>query len=99
MLHKLVAAARDRRRLGRAGEDGLTLFIRRELARLDALYPTVVPELHAFLEHRKKLRQRAGASHPSDIEFLYDVLFFILFYVDDGGLATFDDPLFDAKEW
>ena len=72
--------------------DALTFFSRRELARLDAEYPTRAPELLAWLEHRRHLRAEAGADAD---EFGWDVLFWICYYVDDGGLLCFDDLLFD----
>ena len=75
------------------GTDACCFMCRRELARLDQEYPTQVPELKAFLDHRKLGRQRAGDKAVD--EFLWDVLFFIMFYVDDAGVLVFDDPLYN----
>ena len=52
----------------------------------------------AWLAHRFGLRSAAEVKQrlEGDDEFLFDVLFFIMFYVDDAGLAIIDDLLFDS---
>ena len=75
--------------------DALDFFCRSELRRLDVQYPTAVPQLRAWLDHRRARRAQAGdASHRADV--VWDVLYFMCIYVDDEGLAAFDDKLFDA---
>ena len=73
--------------------DGLNFFTQRELARLDKEYPSTVPPLIHWLASRAHLRARS----PTADEFLWDVLFWMCFYVDDGGLLTFDDKLYDSN--
>ena len=73
--------------------DGVNFFTQRELARMDKEYPSTVPPLIQWLASRAHLRAR---SETAD-EFLWDVLFWICYYVDDGGLLTFDDKLYDSK--
>jgi hypothetical protein len=73
--------------------DGLNFFTQRELARLDKEYPSTVPPLIHWLASRAHLRARSATAD----EFLWDVLFWMCFYVDDGGLLTFDDKLYDSK--
>ena len=70
--------------------------MRRELLRLQRAYPPVHPQLVAWLLHRAALRDACGEPH-SVTEFLYDVLFFVMWYVDDGGLGVVDDPLHDEQ--
>jgi hypothetical protein len=71
--------------------DGLNFFVQRELARMDKEYPTTVPPLIQWLASRAHLRSRSA----SNDEFLWDVLFWVCYYVDDGGLLSFDDKLHD----
>ena len=75
--------------------DALAFFSRRELARLDKEYPTVVPELKAFLAHRRGLLPEGKGM--AAIEFILDALFFLCYYVDDCGLLTYDDELVDMS--
>ena len=71
--------------------DGLNLFCQREMSRLDVQYASVVPELQEWLKHRKARRKA-----QKEDEFIWDVLFWLCFYVDDGGLLAYDDPLHDG---
>ena len=71
--------------------DGLNFFMQRELARMDKEYPTTIPPLIQWLASRAHLRSRSA----SNDEFLWDVLFWVCYYVDDGGLLSFDDKLHD----
>lgn len=73
--------------------DGLNFFVQRELARMDKEYPTTVPPLIQWLASRAHLRSRSA----SNDEFLWDVLFWVCYYVDDGGLLSFDDKLHDCN--
>ena len=66
-------------------------FMRHEMKRLEAEYPTVVPELDAWLERRRQLRP-AWLS-PQD-DFCFAVLFWVCFYVDDAGAAIVNDLLY-----
>ena len=70
--------------------NALCHFMRCELKRLELEYPTVVPELQAWLAFRASIRPEHV--QPAD-DFVYSVLFFILFYVDDAGAAIVNDPL------
>ena len=72
-----------------AMSNALVFFGRRELARLDAEYPTVNPVLQAWLAYRLQ----KAAENPSAHEFAFAILAFICCYVDDVGAAIFDDPL------
>jgi hypothetical protein len=74
--------------------DGISWFSKHEMRRLDAAYPCRVPSINQWLAHRRSLREDAASGEAMD-EFLWDVLFFIVFYVDDGGLASWTEPLFD----
>ena len=71
--------------------DSATYFIKNELMRLDTEYPTRAPELQYWLEHRRKLR---GETSTTEHQFLWDVLWWVCCYVDDGHCQSFDDPLF-----
>jgi hypothetical protein len=73
--------------------DGVNFFTQRELARMDKEYPSTVPPLISWLASRAHLRARSATSD----EFLWDVLFWMCYYVDDGGLLTFDDKLYDSS--
>ena len=73
--------------------DGVNFFTQRELARMDKEYPSTVPPLISWLASRAHLRARSANSD----EFLWDVLFWMCYYVDDGGLLTFDDKLYDSS--
>ena len=78
--------------------NALAFFIRKELRRLEREYPSRHPRVMAWLAHRFGLRSAAEVKQrlEGDDEFLFDVLFFIMFYVDDAGLAIIDDLLFDS---
>ena len=76
---------------GRAS-NAVVFFIRRELARLEAAYPSKNPQLRAWLRYRLEVLEAKGA--PVE-EFCGAMLFFIMAYVDDLGFAIVDDPLFD----
>jgi hypothetical protein len=58
---------------------------------MDKEYPTTIPPLIQWLASRAHLRSRSA----SNDEFLWDVLFWVCYYVDDGGLLSFDDKLHD----
>ena len=77
--------------------DGFIHFCRCELLRLDSAYPTQVKSLNIFLERRRRQREQQGTRADGMQQFLWDVLFFIMCYVDDDGIETFDDPLYDTK--
>ena len=77
--------------------DGFILFCREELLRLDSAYAPRVQSLTIFLAKRR--RQRESQGDPTDVmtKFVWDALFFLMCYVDDDGLESFDDPLYDDK--
>ena len=79
------------------GSDGCCLFARCELLHLDQEYPPRMPILQAFLAFRRQRRQEAGDANDECARFEWDVLFFVLFYVDDGAGAVFDDLLYNKK--
>ena len=75
--------------MGRAS-NAICFFVRREFKRLEAEYPTVIPALLAWLDERRA--RRGGIEEIEDYTFA--VLFFLCFYVDDGGLTLINDPLY-----
>ena len=75
--------------MGRAS-NAICFFIRRELKRLEAEYPTVIPALLCWLDDRRA--RRGGVEDAED--YLFAVLFFLCFYVDDGGASIVNDPLY-----
>ena len=77
--------------------DGLCFFIRREFLRLDVEYPCKIKSIKLWLAARKSARQSSLLAQDINSQFLWDVLFFILFYVDDAGVGSFDDLLFNNK--
>ena len=78
------------------GSDALTYFIRCELRRLDAEYPCKVPGVVAWLAIRLGLARDAGEA--DDPFFRWAVMFFIIYYIDDAGLACIcDGPLVDRN--
>ena len=79
-----------------AESDGLAWFMKHEMARLDMAYPSRVPSINLWLAQRKAKRVELGSGSAVEA-FLWDVLFFLVFYVDDGGLASWTEPLFDHR--
>lgn len=79
---------------GRAS-NALRHFILCEFKRLDAAYPTKDPGLVRYVARRLQLACDHGDS--KDTECLWAALFFLVFYVDDGGLALISDLLYDPK--
>ena len=79
---------------GRAS-DALAFFVRTELRRLGAEYPTRCPLIVKWLAMRLGLAREA--SEEDDPEFVWTCLFFFLYYVDDAGLACFCDQLYDKS--
>ena len=79
---------------GRAS-NALRHFILCEFKRLDIEYPTKDPGLARYLARRLQLAVDHGDDDDADC--LWTALFFIVFYVDDGGLALVSDPLFNKK--
>ena len=78
------------------GSDALAYFIRCELRRLDAEYPCKVPGVVTWLAIRLGLAR--DADEADDPYFRWAVLFFIIYYIDDAGLACIcDGPLIDRK--
>ena len=75
--------------------DGLAFFVRTELRRLGAVYPTRCPQIVKWLAMRLGLAR--DADDENDPTFLWACLFFFLYYVDDAGLAAFCDGLFDSS--
>ena len=79
---------------GRAS-NALRHFIVTEFKRLDAAYPTKDPGLLQYLARRLGLASDHGDAADSDSVWI--ALFFLVFYVDDGGLAIVHDRLYDTK--
>ena len=79
--------------------NAVLFFVRRELKRLQYEYPTVVPEILAWLAHRVGLRdaREVSARMEWDDDFVWEVLFFIIGYVDDFGMAVINDLLYDRQ--
>jgi hypothetical protein len=73
--------------------NALAFFIKHELARLDRQYPTKAPSVVEWLAERSGLARARGSGSGTD--FTWAVLFFFLYYVDDGGLAVINDSLYD----
>ena len=83
--------------MGRSS-NAICYFARRELLRLQQAYPSVVPEVIAWLALRRRCREEAAVqAEDSLIDFVWEVLFFLMYYVDDGGLALIDEPLHDER--
>jgi hypothetical protein len=76
--------------------DGLCWFCRHELRRLDENYPSRVQSINLWLQRRATLRE-SDDSEDGMSRFIWDVLFYLVFYVDDGGLESWTEPLFDHK--
>ena len=76
--------------------DGLTFFCRCEFARIDKEYPTRIKSIQAWLLARRLAKESTGIVDDQQ-RFLWDVTFFIMFFVDDGGLCTFNDKLLDTN--
>ena len=68
---------------------------RRELRRLDALYPPRDAGAVEWLASRHALWQEAGGGEKD--AYRYAVTFFLLQYVDDLGCCIWDDALFNAQ--
>ena len=79
---------------GRAS-NALCHFIKREFARLDAVYKTRDEGLLKYLAHRLGLADAHG--DKDDKDGIWVVMFFLCFYVDDAGMAIINDLLFDAN--
>ena len=67
----------------------LIAAVRRELSRLDRMYPSRVPTVVQWLYDR-------GSVTMVDVEPMH-ALFFTLMFVDDVGGASIDDQLYDSK--
>ena len=68
--------------------------IRRELRRLDQEYPSDERVVAAWLTARAQLR---ASDLDQGEEWLWDVLYFVLMFVDDVGGVSVDDDLRDGK--
>ena len=68
--------------------------IRRELRRLDLEYPSDDRVVAAWLAARAQLR---AADLDQGEEWVWDVLYFVLMFVDDVGGVSVDDDLRDGK--
>jgi len=79
--------------------NALCFFIKRELQRLEASYRTRHPQLLAWLEYRRRCMSEAALAlyMQSGNDFCWAVLFYVLSYVDDFGLAIIGDLLFDHR--
>ena len=78
------------------GSNAIAFFIRKEWRRLDAEYPTRDAQLKEWLDRRRALA--AAANQESDEYFQWCVLAFIIYYIDDGGLAVIcDGPLYNSR--
>ena len=78
------------------GSDAMAFFMRRELRRLDAEYPSKAPKVLEWLALRMGLATEADDYH--DPEFRWAMLFFLIYYIDDSGLAVIcDGPLVNTK--
>ena len=76
--------------------NAVLFFIRRELARLEAAYPTRHPQLRAWLRYRLEVLEASAA--PVE-EFCGAMPFFVMAYVDDLGFAIVDDFEFIDAVW
>lgn len=79
---------------GRAS-DALAFFVRHELKRLGREYAPKCARIVAWVAMRMGLAAAAG--EPDDADGIWFALFFFLYYVDDGGLAAFDDALYRSS--
>ena len=79
---------------GRAS-DALAFFVRHELKRLGREYAPKCASIVAWVAMRMGLAAAAG--EPDDADGIWFALFFFLYYVDDGGLAAFDDTLYRSS--
>ena len=77
-----------------AESDGLCWFCRHELLRLDGEYPSRVQSINLWLKHRRTLREQ-DTSDDGMSSFIWDVMFLLMMYVDDAGLQSWTEPLFD----
>ena len=75
---------------GRAS-DALAFFVRRELKRLGREYAPKCASIVAWVAMR--MGHAAAAGDTDDADGIWFALFFFLYYVDDAGLAAFDDAL------
>ena len=76
--------------------DMLCFFVRVELKRLDAEYPSKASSVLQWLLMRAGLAEAEG-SRDAARDFTWAALFFFLYFVDDAGLATIDDALYDKQ--
>ena len=74
--------------------DYICFLTRVELRRLDNEYPSKAAGVMAWLLLRLGKANEAGAP-VGDRDFIWQALFFFFFFVDDAGLAAFNDPLFN----
>ena len=77
------------------GTNSQRFMITIEFSRLDAEYPTHDPRIIAWRDARLRAWTDAGATAEKKGSYL--ALAVIMFFVDDGGLACFGDPLYDSK--
>ena len=75
---------------GRAS-DALAFFVRHELKRLGREYAPKCAKIVAWVAMR--MGHAAAAGDTDDADGIWFALFFFLYYVDDAGLAAFDDAL------
>jgi hypothetical protein len=68
---------------------------RKAMQEVDALYPTRHPLILAWLAHRRKAADAAGASEEERSE-LWEALHAVGMYIDDGSHVSFDDALYDV---
>lgn len=66
--------------------------IRRELRRLDAAYAPRDPLVLAWVARRAERMAAAGGTEAE-----WTALFVVMIFVDDGGAASMDDLVFDAR--
>jgi len=78
--------------------NALAFFIKHELARLDKQYPTKAASVVTWLVERLGFADANSTSDSAEggNDFVWAVLFFFLYYVDDGGLAVINDNLYDT---
>jgi len=69
--------------------------VRRELARLDAAYPSLEAPILAWLKQRREAARAAGAAAGD--AYHWAVLCYALMFVDDIGAASINDLLFDHR--
>ena len=77
----------------------ICLMIKRELKRLEREYPPREQPILDWLHRRESLRTEASKARAATKEddFTYAVLFYVLGYVDDFGLAIVNDLLFHVS--